>query len=388
MLDFFSGAARIGNKTLRVASLALAILMFSFAGYAILDTMYTERMAFSSWDLIQYRPVADDGTLSKEAFEELCRINPDVVGWVTIYDTNIDYPILQGSDDLYYVNRDIYGNSTLSGSVYLQSVNSPDFSDEFNLLYGHHFENGAMFGDITKYKDPKFFDEHRQGELITKDGIYYLNFFVCIETDAYDSNIYGVTSLSDKFYEELVPSARKQVFFPSPVKGISTDGSDVEDDSLQVIRRSEDDTLLALSTCDDSETDGRIVIIADVEEGGDSRAAATGTPATGEMRPGEGKWAVLNLLCVIFTLCCMVPFLVRYINATKEKIKFAEITGTIGVILASACAVILFRITENMRLPMTLRDFWTPFMIFIFAAALLVTALTDRKREETDTQKD
>ncbi|HAW15516.1 MAG TPA: hypothetical protein DCW41_02290 [Clostridiales bacterium] len=381
MLGFLNSAARVGNKTLRIASSILAMLMLVFASYSILDTWYTERMAFSNWELVAYRPVSGDGTLSREMFDELSKINPDVVGWITVYGTNIDYPILQGPDDLYYVNRDIYGNSTLSGSIYLQSANSSDFSDEFNLLYGHHFDNGAMFGDVAKYTDPDFFDGHREGELITKDGICYLNFFVCIETDAYDSNIYGVTTIRDKMEDELLPTARKQVFFPLQVKGTSLDGDDEDEDPLGK-GRPDHDWLLALSTCDDAETDGRVVIIADVTEGEESRTPSSGTASTGELRPGEGKWAVLNLMCVVFTLCCIVPFCMRYVNFRKEQIKTAEILGTVGVILASVVSLLLFRLTENMRSPMTLRDYWTPFMIFIFASALLVTALTDRKKKQ------
>ena len=378
MFKVLNGAARIGNGILRVAAAALALVMLFYAGFAILDSLYLERMAFSSWDLVRYRPVDEKGKLSPEAFDELTELNPDVVGWITVYDTNIDYPILQGPDDLYYVNRDIYGDSTLAGSVYLQSVNSPDFTDQFNLLYGHHFENGAMFGDVVNYKDPDYFEEHQYGELITKDGIYYLTFFICIETDAYDKNIYGVTSLdSEAQAEEFVSSPRKLVFYPAsaPVKGAS---SDAEADKF-LLSDTDHDLLVALSTCDDGETDGRTIIIADAEEVDGSRVPGSGTPATGEIRPGEGKWAVLNLISMILTLCCIVPFVIRFVSGKERK---RAIVGTLLTLIVSIGSVLLFFLTENMKYPVTLRDFWTPFMIFIFAAALLITSLTDRRKEK------
>ena len=378
MFKVLNGAARIGNGILRAAAAALALVMLFYAGFAILDSLYLERMAFSSWDLVRYRPVDEKGKLSPEAFDELTELNPDVVGWITVYDTNIDYPILQGPDDLYYVNRDIYGDSTLAGSVYLQSVNSPDFTDQFNLLYGHHFENGAMFGDVVNYKDPDYFEEHQYGELITKDGIYYLTFFICIETDAYDKNIYGVTSLdSEAQAEEFVSTPRKLVFYPAsaPVKGAS---ADAEADKL-LLSDTDHDLLVALSTCDDGETDGRTIIIADAEEGDGSRVPGSGTPATGEIRPGEGKWAVLNLISMILTLCCIVPFVIRFVSGKERK---RALVGTLLTLVVCMGSVLLFFLTENMKYPVTLRDFWTPFMIFIFAAALLITSLTDRRKEK------
>lgn len=380
MFRVLNSAARIGNIVLRSAALVLALVMMFFAGYAVLDSFYLERMAFSSWDLVQYRPVDESGNLSREAFDELLKINPDVVGWITIYDTNIDYPIVQGPDDMYYVNRDIYGDSTLSGSVYLQSVNSPDFSDQFNLLYGHHFDNGAMFGDVVNFKDPDYFEEHQYGELITRDGIYNLKFFVCIETDAYDSNIYGVTQLDSQAQaEEFTASPRKLVFYPSStaVKGAAAPGTDQAD--IELPEGMDHDLLVALSTCDDAETDGRTVIIADAEEGDGSRVPGSATPSTGEIRPGEGRWAVLNLITMILTLCCLVPFVIRFISGKERK---RAMVGTLLTLIVCVASVLLFFLTENMKYPVTLRDFWTPFMIFIFASALLITSLTDRRKEK------
>lgn len=388
-----SRVSRIGESLLRAVAFALALLMFAFAGYSVLDSYYQEHMAFSSWDLVRYKPVSDDGRISREKFSELKALNPDVVGWVTIFDTNIDYPILQGPDDLYYVNRDIYGDSTLAGSIYLQTANKPDFSDTFNLLYGHHFDNGAMFGDVSKYKDADFMIGHRYGELITEDGVYDLRIFACIETNAYDSSIYGVTQIEDTSAHSLdVP--HKLVYYPS-----STDKEDLmdEDGSFVILGHK---NVLALSTCDDAETDGRDVIVADVTPSrpdtdhvdSDMSDNAPGTKdsstdaskatisKTGEIRPSDGKWAFLNLVSMIFTILCIVPFIVK-ILARKESGSRPRITlGSLLNVVAAAGAVLLFVLTENMRNPVTLRDQWTPFMLLIFAMALLITSFAERRK--------
>ena len=389
MLDHLSRAARIGDKILRAVAIALALLMLSFSGYSMLDSFYLEKMAFSSWDLVQHRPVAEDGRLSGERFEELRAINEDVVGWITIYGTNIDYPILQGPDNLYYVNRDIYGESSLSGSIYLQSENKADFSDSFNLLYGHHFENGAMFGDVSKYKDPDYMMGHRNGELITKDGIFYLRVFACIETDAYDSSIYGVTDVADTSAQSL-NKPHKLVHYPPDA---TTDGDIIDDSGSFVILGHEN--VLALSTCDDAETDGRDVVVADVEPGNISRVESTeksnktnNVPKTGEISPSAGKWAFLNLVSMIFTVFCIVPFVVR-IFARKDKNyerdrKAGLPIGLVMTLVTAVAAILLFVFTENMRCPVTLRDRWTPFMLILFALALLLTSFAERHKHRDD----
>ena len=383
MLDALSLTARIGNRVLRWIATGIALLMFAFAGYSVLDSWYMENTAFSSWGLEAYKPVDESGNLSTDMFAELQKVNPDVVGWVTIYDTNIDYPIVQGPDDLYYVNRNVYGDSTLSGSIYLQAENNRKFTDSYNLLYGHHFENGAMFGDVSKFKDQQFMNEHKYGELITEDGIYYLNIFACLETSAYDTGIYGKTSISETGKYKLRSS-----IFRSAHNGVDEvdEQERVIDSRMIFLGHSK---VLAMSTCDDSQTDGRDVVVADIVPGGPSRVTNTDAanvngsskiPATGEDR--GGKWAVLNLLSLIFTVLCIVPFLYRLISGRDGETRLPDFTGTSLIILAAVGSALLFINTENMRTPITLRDQWTPYMILIFAAALLITALADRHRQK------
>ena len=94
---------------------------------------------------------------------ELLAINPDVRGWLTIDGTHVDYPIVQGEDDMEYVNKGVYGEFSLSGTVFLDSENTSDFSDCYNLLFGHHMANGAMFGDVVRFTDRTYFEKHQTG---------------------------------------------------------------------------------------------------------------------------------------------------------------------------------------------------------------------------------
>ena len=104
--------------------------------------------------------------------------------------TQIDHPVLQGQDNMSYINTDVYGNFSLSGSIFLDSRNSRDFGDAYSLLYGHHMENSGMFGDLALYKEGDFFDENSSGELILPQGSYSLEIFACLLVDASDDYIF------------------------------------------------------------------------------------------------------------------------------------------------------------------------------------------------------
>ena len=100
-----------------------------------------------------------------KSFEELQKINPDIIGWIRINETNVNYPLLQAEDDDTYMNTDAEGKYSLSGSIFLHCANKPDFSDFNNMIYGHHMEKHMMFGDVGLFADKEYFDEHPYGNL-------------------------------------------------------------------------------------------------------------------------------------------------------------------------------------------------------------------------------
>ena len=144
--------AKTGDWLVSFVAAILATVMLLYGGYALWDTAMLYQGAFASGNLMKYKPSVsvdeDDASL-----EELLAINPDVRGWLTIDGTHVDYPIVQGEDDMEYVNKDVYGEFSLSGTAFLDSENTSDFSDCYNLLFGHHMANGAMFGDVARFTD-------------------------------------------------------------------------------------------------------------------------------------------------------------------------------------------------------------------------------------------
>lgn len=111
-----------------------------------------------------------------KSFKELQKINPDIIGWIRINETNVNYPLLQAEDDDTYMNTDAEGKYSLSGSIFLHCANKPDFSDFNNMIYGHHMEKHMMFGDVGLFADKEYFDEHPYGNLFLMEKIMELNF--------------------------------------------------------------------------------------------------------------------------------------------------------------------------------------------------------------------
>jgi len=95
-------------------------------------------------------------------FKTLTRdVNEDIYAWVSIPDTEIDYPILQhATDNTHYLNYNIDGSKGYPGCIYTENYNSKDFTDPNTVLYGHNMKNGTMFAGLHEYKDINYFAEH------------------------------------------------------------------------------------------------------------------------------------------------------------------------------------------------------------------------------------
>lgn len=179
---------RILDSIVDFTVLSLFLLMFASGFYAIWDSQQIMQEA-DSVTYKTYKPSEDPKT-----FEELQNINPDVFGWLTIYGTHIDYPLLQGIDNSIYVNTDPEGNYSLSGSIFLDSRNQKDFSDFNSIIHGHHMAGNVMFGEIDLFEDKNYFDSHQYGSIYYNGQLHGIEFFAYLQADAYDETIYDLSS--------------------------------------------------------------------------------------------------------------------------------------------------------------------------------------------------
>lgn len=252
---FAAAIARIGNKIMGLIVIGFILLMFFYGAYSLWDTAMLYKGAFVSDELLAFKPSLDEP--DTPTLSELVKINSDVCGWITIDDTHIDYPIVRGEDDMEYINKDVYGEFALSGSIFMDSDNQADFSDSYTLLYGHHMDNGAMFGDVVEFVQASYFDTHKSGVLFTSNGeAYSIQLYACVKTNAFDTMIYYPTHQEQGNMTPLLDYIKEMAV------------------QYRDIGMKASDQVVGLSTCDESDTNGRIILfgkvtkIENIQEGG------------------------------------------------------------------------------------------------------------------------
>ena len=263
VVDAVLSAVRVGNALMYLLSGLLAAVLMIYSGYILYDTIATDYKAYtSSWELMRYKPDAaeEDPT---EGQELLSDINEDYRAWLTIYDTTIDYPVVQGRDNLYYASHDIYRNASLTGAIYLAAENKADFTDSYNLVYGHHMDNGAMFGSLDSFADQDYFNAHKYGVIVTPSGGYDIELFAVVSTDAYENQIYTVGNRAKEVLTFLTGDRTNDV-------GVGTKIRVFDEKAAKNAAK-----IIALSTCSDAETNGRLVVFGKMTY----RGMETPTPA-------------------------------------------------------------------------------------------------------------
>ncbi len=379
MKSFVNKAALIGDKLLTVAASMLAVLMISYSAYAVEDSLLTQRNAFVGEDLLQYRPNVEAG--EKVSFEGIRKVNPDVNSWLTVYGTNINYPVAQGPDDMHYSHTDLYGRQSLTGAIYLSALNGSGYGDQYNIIYGHHMDNGAMFGDVDNYLDASYMDAHRTGVLITLDHVYDIDIFASLETDAYESAVYDIEANNASGLGQVLSYLQSHAtVYRNP-------------------KASNPTKLLILSTCLDTATSGRVVAVASLSlrEDYDSSMfeALTGSETIEDDRtplagPKRNEWALLDVVCMLVMLYILLPYdalLAKFGRGTWIKRAQGEsekgtkdvrnyrkrmtITSAIELVLTGVAVAILV-INESLFDPMTVIGTWTPLMIVLAAACWVV----------------
>ena len=224
------------DSTVNFAVLLFFILCVLFSGYSIWDNNHIYTKASPSV-YETYKPEKDD----TKSFEELVKINPDVYGWITLYGTEIDYPLVQGEDNDKYVNTDAQGNFSVSGSLFLDCNNARDMSDTVNIIYGHHMEKDKMLGGLDHYEKEDYFKKHQYGNLYVDGKNYGLEFFMLIHVDAYDSKVYNTNERGIDSYIEYISSF-----------------------SIQKLDIDERERLICLSTCASDSTNGRVILVGSI----------------------------------------------------------------------------------------------------------------------------
>ena len=120
-------------------------------------------------------------------FEALRENGPDIIGWLSLPDTAINYPVTQTSDNEYYLHHLYDGTYNKVGCLFADYENQADFSDRNTIIYGHNMRDGSMFAALNEYDTQSYFDGHPQMYLITPDGGYVMEVFSAFEAKPAES---------------------------------------------------------------------------------------------------------------------------------------------------------------------------------------------------------
>ena len=222
----------IAHKSIDYIVLIAALLLFLICLYAMIDAYMVYAGANDS-NIMKYKPAAGDTEMLRE-------LSDAAVAWLTVDDTRIDYPVMQGKTNDDYLNKDPYGEFSLSGSIFLDSRNDKTFSDPYSLIYGHHMEYGAMFGSLDEYAGKEFFDAHKTGTLtVIKGAEYKITFFASCKAQATEKVIFDPPESSN---QALLEYLNKHAIIYDP-RGVSAGSK-----------------LIALSTCQSAESYERMIV--------------------------------------------------------------------------------------------------------------------------------
>ena len=142
-------------------------------------------------------PVESPDTPPRHDLAALAAENSDCVGWLTIPDTGIDYPIMHTLDTPeHYLRRDFYGNSASAGTPFLDGRNLAEAENQNLILYGHNMMDGSMFKPLISYLEPSFRETHKEIYLELSEKQYQYEVFAVAETNT-QCSLYQYTDLSD-----------------------------------------------------------------------------------------------------------------------------------------------------------------------------------------------
>lgn len=185
--------------------LLLIVLLFSILNIIknFQEDMAAKEIMEELIELIDIPDVPSEEPKFQVNFNELKKINSDVVGWIVIEGTQINYPIVRGSNNTFYLNHSYDKTWNSYGSIFMDYESSSDFSSYNTFIYGHHTRNGSMFGELYKYMDAEYYENHKLFYLYTPKSNYEAQIFSAY-VDSTTSDSYNQFFSSEKEYAKYI----------------------------------------------------------------------------------------------------------------------------------------------------------------------------------------
>jgi sortase B len=241
------------KKSLKIIIVIGCLTVFLFAAHGLVNiavdyyqnSKETDEVQEKFYDTVSAEEKEDnhDSDTVRPEFQDLLKENDDLVGWVKIEDTKIDYPILQTDNNEDYLTQNFNKEYSILGSIFMDFRNDMKTLGKNTIIYGHRTKNGSMFEHLIKFKDKAFLEEHRTFPFETLYDSYEAEVFAVYMTTT-DFNYIQTDFASDEEFESYLSTVQEESIFETDVE---VSGEDI---------------ILTLSTCDEEldSMDGRLVV--------------------------------------------------------------------------------------------------------------------------------
>lgn len=197
--------------------------------------------------------IAKEKTDNKESIQEdtvnikeLYKINNDIIGWIKIENSNIDYPVMQTKENPnYYLKRNFYKQYSILGTPYMAENCNIEKSDNL-IIYGHHINGNKLFGELENYKSKKYYDTHKIIKFYTMTENAEYEIIAIFKTVAYTVFQYYkfYNAEDEREFNTFIEKCKELSFYDTKKTAVYGD------------------KLITLSTCEYSNENGRLVIVA------------------------------------------------------------------------------------------------------------------------------
>ena len=170
-------------------------------------------------------PVEDDEymkMLKDINLEALREKNPAVVGWIFIPDCKINYPIVQGEDNHYYLKHTWDNRQSAAGAIFMESTNEADFSDPRTILYGHNMSNSSMFSSLTRYDTEKNWKKYPYVYLVTDEGVLRYEIYSSYKAEV-ESGTYALELEDERYRSAFINMTKEEARYETGITPAVTD---------------------------------------------------------------------------------------------------------------------------------------------------------------------
>ncbi|MGG7058998.1 class B sortase [Clostridium tertium] len=248
--DIFRNNKKSSKIYIIILSIFLSIFIYSL--YKLYKIYEGHKFAIEEYDNLEnyIKEVTsnnDDELSINIDFDSLKDINKDIVGWIYFENIDINYPIVKGVDNSYYLNHTFQNNFNSSGSIFMDYRNDSEFKDLNTVIYGHNMRNGAMFGNLMNLKDEGIYKENLNFWVLTNGSKYKCEIF-SVYIDESTSESYNLVFKNKEEYSKYLNMIIERSIYNTGIKPTT------------------DDLVVTLSTCATAEGSTRFIVHAKVEK--------------------------------------------------------------------------------------------------------------------------